>query len=187
MARRYLDLYDRLLEEAPMTEAWWWWEPGRGPTPRRGADLAAGVEVVAVVDPVRAPPARWPTCGAAAYSSVEEALDAGRADAAYVCVPPFAHGDPERAVLARGLPMFVEKPVGADLAVARGARRAGGRGRGRHRHGLPLALPRHASTRRGSGSAAAPPCSPRATGSTSARPSAGGPTPTAPAARSSSS
>jgi predicted dehydrogenase len=37
----------------------------------------------------------------------------------YICLPPFAHGDPERAVLERGLPMFVEKPLSTDLAVAR--------------------------------------------------------------------
>jgi myo-inositol 2-dehydrogenase/D-chiro-inositol 1-dehydrogenase len=49
-------------------------------------------------------------------------------DAVYVCVPPFAHGDPERVVAGAGLPMFIEKPlavdgpgaerVGADLAAA---------------------------------------------------------------------
>src|SRR3954464_2253548 len=38
-----------------------------------------------------------------------------RLDAVYVCVPPFAHGEPEEAVIARGLPLFVEKPVARDL------------------------------------------------------------------------
>ncbi len=33
-------------------------------------------------------------------------------------MPPFAHGDAERAVIARGLPFFVEKPLSLDLAVA---------------------------------------------------------------------
>jgi myo-inositol 2-dehydrogenase / D-chiro-inositol 1-dehydrogenase len=39
-------------------------------------------------------------------------------DAVYVCVPPAAHGEPERAVAAAGVPMFVEKPLGADLDTA---------------------------------------------------------------------
>jgi myo-inositol 2-dehydrogenase/D-chiro-inositol 1-dehydrogenase len=39
-------------------------------------------------------------------------------DAVYVCVPPFAHGDVECAVAAAGLPMFIEKPLAADLATA---------------------------------------------------------------------
>ncbi|WP_329109972.1 Gfo/Idh/MocA family oxidoreductase [Micromonospora sp. NBC_01699] len=39
-------------------------------------------------------------------------------DAVYVCVPPFAHGSVEEAVVAAGLPMFVEKPLAADLATA---------------------------------------------------------------------
>ena len=78
-----------------------------------------GVEVVSVFDPSREAAEKLAAdCGATACASVEEALDAGPVDAAYVCVPPFAHGEPERAVLARGLPMFVEKPVGADLLVA---------------------------------------------------------------------
>ena len=45
-------------------------------------------------------------------------LDAEGLDAAYVCVPPFAHGAPELAVFERGLPFFVEKPLAADLETA---------------------------------------------------------------------
>ncbi len=39
-------------------------------------------------------------------------------DAVYVCVPPFAHGAPELAVLDAGLAVFVEKPLAADEQVA---------------------------------------------------------------------
>jgi myo-inositol 2-dehydrogenase/D-chiro-inositol 1-dehydrogenase len=39
-------------------------------------------------------------------------------DAVYVCVPPFAHGPVEEAVIAAGLPMFVEKPLAVDLDTA---------------------------------------------------------------------
>ena len=58
-------------------------------------------------------------CGALACRSVDDLLDAAPLDAVYVCVPPFAHGEPERAVLARRLPMYVEKPLAADGATAR--------------------------------------------------------------------
>jgi len=50
-------------------------------------------------------------------------------DAVYICLPPFAHGDPEEAVIASGLPMLVEKPVALDLSTAarilQGIRRKG--------------------------------------------------------------
>lgn len=39
-------------------------------------------------------------------------------DAVYVCVPPFAHGPAERAVVEAGLPLFVEKPISLDIATA---------------------------------------------------------------------
>ena len=77
------------------------------------------VHVVAVADPVRdAAETLAAQCDAAAFTSADHALDHGRIDAAYICVPPFAHGAPEEAVLARRLPMFVEKPVATDLATA---------------------------------------------------------------------
>jgi predicted dehydrogenase len=41
-----------------------------------------------------------------------------RPDAVWVCVPPFAHGAVETALVHAGLPFFVEKPLAADLAVA---------------------------------------------------------------------
>ncbi|TNH31312.1 Gfo/Idh/MocA family oxidoreductase [Micromonospora orduensis] len=55
--------------------------------------------------------------GTRAHADVAELLAAGP-DAVYVCVPPFAHGPAEQAVLDAGLPMFVEKPVAVDLATA---------------------------------------------------------------------
>lgn len=88
------------------------------------------VDVVGVVDPVEeAARVLAQTCGAMAYASASEALDDCRPDAAYVCVPPFAHGEPEREVLARRLPLFVEKPLSVrpDVAedLARRVARAG--------------------------------------------------------------
>ncbi|MFD0788597.1 Gfo/Idh/MocA family protein, partial [Micromonospora azadirachtae] len=47
-----------------------------------------------------------------------DTLLAARPDAVYVCVPPFAHGPVEEAVVTAGIPMFVEKPVAVDLVTA---------------------------------------------------------------------
>ncbi|GIH78049.1 Gfo/Idh/MocA family protein [Planobispora longispora] len=57
--------------------------------------------------------------GAACYDSHETLLDGERLDAVYVCVPPFAHGPVELAVLEAGLPLFVEKPLALDEQTAR--------------------------------------------------------------------
>ncbi|GAB2954438.1 hypothetical protein GCM10027280_48550 [Micromonospora polyrhachis] len=51
------------------------------------------------------------------FGDLDALLDAAP-DAVYICVPPFAHGAAEEAVLAADLPLFVEKPIAADLATA---------------------------------------------------------------------
>ena len=56
--------------------------------------------------------------GANAYRTPQEMLNTDPVDAVYICVPPFAHGEPERAVIDAGLPFFVEKPVSLDLGTA---------------------------------------------------------------------
>jgi predicted dehydrogenase len=77
------------------------------------------VELAAFADPdfdrAVAAAARF---GARAYDSHQALLDDPQLDAVYICIPPFAHGEAERAVIARGLPFFVEKPLSLDLAVA---------------------------------------------------------------------
>jgi len=88
-----------------------------------------GVRLVAVTDPVPDRAERFAhTFGAATASGVTGLL-AGDLDAVYVCVPPVAHGPIEEAVVAAGLAMFVEKPLGTDEAtatrVADAVRRAG--------------------------------------------------------------
>ncbi|GAA4723748.1 Gfo/Idh/MocA family protein [Phytohabitans rumicis] len=94
---------------------------GAGNVARRHARVLAGfvdVRLVGVTD-VRADAARdlADEHGTRAFPDVAGLLDA-EPDAVYVCVPPFAHGPAEEAVLAAGLPMFVEKPLAADLATA---------------------------------------------------------------------
>jgi predicted dehydrogenase len=78
-----------------------------------------GVEVAAVADPALDRAKELAAeAGAAAYPNHMELLAAERLDAVYVCVPPFAHGAPELAVIDAGLPMFVEKPVAIDQETA---------------------------------------------------------------------
>lgn len=78
------------------------------------------VRLVAVTDPDR----RQTEAFAADYRvRVVPDLDAllgGELDAVYVCVPPFAHGPAERAIVSAGLAMFVEKPLGLDEHVVTG-------------------------------------------------------------------
>ncbi len=57
--------------------------------------------------------------GGRGFSDVRQMLSEVEVDAVYIILPPFAHGPPERAALERGLPFFVEKPVGSDLGVCR--------------------------------------------------------------------
>ncbi|WP_406104249.1 Gfo/Idh/MocA family protein [Micromonospora globbae] len=94
---------------------------GAGGVAQRHARVLSGfedVELVGVTD-VRpsAAAALAGTHGARTFRDVDELLAAGP-DAVYVCVPPFAHGAVEEAVVAAGVPMFVEKPVAVDLVTA---------------------------------------------------------------------
>jgi myo-inositol 2-dehydrogenase / D-chiro-inositol 1-dehydrogenase len=70
------------------------------PDPRRATRLAARHDAVAVADS-------------------RALVEAVRPDALYVCVPPFAHGEPEMVAVEHHLPLFVEKPLAADLATAK--------------------------------------------------------------------
>lgn len=56
--------------------------------------------------------------GAKAYPDHAALLDDASLDAIYICIPPFAHGEVERAVIARKLPFFVEKPLSLDIDLA---------------------------------------------------------------------
>ena len=91
---------------------------GAGGVAQRHARVLSGlpnVQVVAVTDVVPAAAGKLAgEYGARAVPDVDSLLSEGL-DAAYVCVPPFAHGAAERSVVAAGLPLFVEKPVGLDM------------------------------------------------------------------------
>lgn len=53
--------------------------------------------------------------GGKAYSSVKEMFDSANLDAAFICLPPFAHGEAEYACIESKVPFFIEKPVGMDV------------------------------------------------------------------------
>jgi len=94
---------------------------GAGGVGRRHASVLAGLQVavLAVVDTdLDAAGALATDYGATTFTDTERALDEVDPDAVYVCTPPFARGAAERATLQRGLPLFAEKPLSADLAVA---------------------------------------------------------------------
>jgi predicted dehydrogenase len=55
---------------------------------------------------------------AKAYTDYRKMLDATKPDAVYVCTPPFAHGEYELDVAARGCHLFVEKPIALSMDVA---------------------------------------------------------------------
>ncbi|TDC41232.1 Gfo/Idh/MocA family oxidoreductase [Micromonospora sp. KC213] len=94
---------------------------GAGGVARRHARLLSGfedVELLGVTDVARDAAAELTgTYGGRPFTDIDELLAAGP-DAVYVCVPPFAHGPVEEAVIAAGVPMFVEKPVAVDLDTA---------------------------------------------------------------------
>jgi myo-inositol 2-dehydrogenase/D-chiro-inositol 1-dehydrogenase len=55
---------------------------------------------------------------ASVFSNAEEMFDKIEIDAAYFCVPPYAHGF-EITAVERGIPFFIEKPVDLNLERAR--------------------------------------------------------------------
>lgn len=87
---------------------------------RHAANLAAfdDVELVAAtdLDPDRAS-AFATTYGMETVPDLAGLIGAG-IDAAYVCVPPFAHGEAEAVLADAGIALFVEKPLAAELEPA---------------------------------------------------------------------
>jgi len=50
--------------------------------------------------------------GGRAYEDWRTMLERERPDAVYICLPPFARGQPEQALVEAGVPFFAEKPLG---------------------------------------------------------------------------
>ncbi|MEV4122029.1 Gfo/Idh/MocA family oxidoreductase [Micromonospora sp. NPDC049645] len=94
---------------------------GAGGVAQRHARVLTGFDDVELVGVTDVAPEAASTLadrhGGRVCADVTELLATGP-DAVYVCVPPFAHGPAEEAVIEAGLPMFVEKPVAVDLGTA---------------------------------------------------------------------
>ena len=71
---------------------------------RHAGDLLTfdDTQVVAVADPLlERAEALAARCDAQPYADMEQMLDRETLDGVYICVPPYAHGAPERAVIER--------------------------------------------------------------------------------------
>lgn len=83
--------------------------------------LLPGVDIASVVDPhrgaARAFAERWGV--RADFGSVDDMLAAGRPDCAHVLVPPDRHVAVARQLVAAGVPVLLEKPLGVSAAECR--------------------------------------------------------------------
>lgn len=62
---------------------------------------------------------KYPVHHPTAYASPQTMIQEAGLDACYVLLPPFAHGDAERACIAGKVPFLTEKPIGLDLGLLR--------------------------------------------------------------------
>ncbi|MDQ6693745.1 MAG: Gfo/Idh/MocA family oxidoreductase [Chloroflexota bacterium] len=77
------------------------------------------VKVVAFADPaIERAQEQAARTGGQAYTDYRQMLDKEHLDAIYICLPPFAHGEPEESALEMGIPFFVEKPLAVDEDTA---------------------------------------------------------------------
>ena len=75
-----------------------------------------GVAIAAVCDADRSrAQAAADKFGGRVYGDHRELLDKEQLDALFVCLPPFAHSDAELLAAAKGVHLFVEKPVVMDM------------------------------------------------------------------------
>lgn len=90
-----------------------------------------GVDLAAVCDPDRDAPVMG---GARRFASFEAMLDGGALDAVFIVTPEPLHAAQALAAIARGIPVFLEKPLA--LTAAEGERVA----RAAHDAGVPLQI-----------------------------------------------
>lgn len=101
---------------------------GAGGIARRHLEVLAreeDVEIVGHVARTRASAQRHASVfGGRAYDDAAELVEGERPDAAWVTVPPDAHGPAERALLGAEVPYLIEKPLSADRATGEELARA---------------------------------------------------------------
>jgi myo-inositol 2-dehydrogenase/D-chiro-inositol 1-dehydrogenase len=81
------------------------------------------VEVAAIAEPMEQTRSTLPSTDARVYPSLDAMIDAGGIDAVLVCVPSDQHLDTVKRLVAAGLPILNEKPLGVTAAEAREAAR----------------------------------------------------------------
>jgi myo-inositol 2-dehydrogenase / D-chiro-inositol 1-dehydrogenase len=74
-----------------------------------GSDV---VKVAAIAEPAEATRARLPKSGAVLHADLDSMLEAGGLDGVLVCAPSDLHLDTVRRLVAAGLPILCEKPLG---------------------------------------------------------------------------
>lgn len=93
---------------------------GTGWFGKKHAELLARMDGVQIVgfqgtSIEKAEEAARPYAGAKGFADSQALLDQTKPDAVYVTVPPMAHGAIEAALIERGIPFLVEKPLAADV------------------------------------------------------------------------
>jgi predicted dehydrogenase len=83
---------------------------------RRCEDVRVVAHVSASPDRAERQAAKW---GGRAYASLGDAIADERIEAAWLCLVPDRHGAAEEALIAAGIPFFVEKPLGTGRDVPR--------------------------------------------------------------------
>ncbi len=77
-----------------------------------------GLEVVGHVSPlageVEGAVKRW---GGRGYATVQDLLGHEKVDAVWITVPPGEHGEIEKVLIEKGIPIFIEKPLSANRAA----------------------------------------------------------------------
>jgi myo-inositol 2-dehydrogenase / D-chiro-inositol 1-dehydrogenase len=79
------------------------------------------VRVTAIAEPAEATRATLVSSGAVLHSDLDSMLDAGGLDGVLVCAPSDLHLDTVRSLVAAGLPILCEKPLGIKTSEARKA------------------------------------------------------------------
>ena len=86
------------------------------------------VEVASIAEPGVQTRNTLPSTGARVFESLEAMLDAGGIDAVIVCVPSDLHLSTVKQLVAAGMPILCEKPLGVTAAEAREATRLASEG-----------------------------------------------------------
>jgi myo-inositol 2-dehydrogenase / D-chiro-inositol 1-dehydrogenase len=87
----------------------------------RAIEPSSAVRVTAIAEPSDAARSALPSVDAKLYPDLESMLDGGQIDAALVCVPSDLHLKTVQQLVAAGLPILCEKPVGVTAREARDA------------------------------------------------------------------